>query len=402
MKKQKIGPMYILIGACASGLYIASAGLGNCLGLFYRSLAAAIGSGIGSVSLCITMCAVVTGFAAKLMPVILKRFPFKLIILAGTGMLVGGTFVSSFATAFPMLLVCFLVKGLGGCLIGMTSINYVVDNWFYEGSGTVLGVGMSMSGVVAALLSPWFSSMIEANGWQFSLRTLSMVSLLFCLPMLLLGKTRPEDRGMIPYGEAAQKKSKQAPGEADLPVVKDYTYYAILVIMFLITAAFCMVNHVATYASSIGLTPAVGALLVSTTMIGNMVFKLLIGYFCDRINPLRTSIIAFSFVALSFLLFIVGTHVVWINFVAAACLGSVFGCSTIAVGQIIKMVYDRALFSRIYTTTLMVSSLASASFGILTGYSFDWFGTYLPALSVYFVTTVITVILLISIERKTA
>ena len=89
MRKQKNSLMYLVIMVCASGLYIAGAGLANCLGLFYKSLASAIGGGIGDVSLCITMSSVITGFAAKLMPTVLKRFPFKGIVAAGTLMLAG-------------------------------------------------------------------------------------------------------------------------------------------------------------------------------------------------------------------------------------------------------------------------------------------------------------------------
>ncbi len=401
MIKGKNRLMYLAIMGCASGLYIAGSGLANCLGLFYTSLAAAIGSGIGAVSTCVTMSSVVTGFTAKLMPRILKKFPFRAIVAAGTLMLAGGLAASAHVTSVPLLAACFILKGFGGCLIGMTSINFLVDNWFYTGSGTVLGVAMSMSGIVAAILSPCFSRIIESQGWQFALMMLAAVSILFCLPALTASAS-PEEKKMRPYGESAGKKTP-ATGvqDASQPALqKDFTYYAVIAIMFLITASFCMVFHIATYASSIGLSSTTGALLMSTTMIGNMVCKLVMGLLCDKINPLRTSILAYSFVALSFLLFIAGTRLTWINFVAAAFLGAVYFCSTLSVGQIIKMLYDRALFSRIYASSLMVSSLASAVFGILTGYSYDWFGSYLPALCVYFVLTLSAVVLLVLLNKR--
>lgn len=401
MKKQKNYLMYIVIMGCASGLYIAGAGLANCLGLFYKSLAAAINSGIGAVSLCVTMSSVVTGFAAKLMPIILKKFPFQAIVAAGALMTAGGIAASSYVTSVPMLAICFVVKGFGGCLIGMTSINFLVDSWFYTGSGTVLGVGMSMSGIVAAVLSPCFSGMIESRGWQFAINILAVVSLLFCLPALT-AKANPKEKGMQPYGIKAEKKGETAEKQdvTEGSVRKDFTYYAVIAVMFLITAAFCMVSHLATYASSIGLAPTTGALLVSTTMISNMAFKLIMGFLCDKINPLRTSILSFSFVTLSFFLFIVGTRVSWVSFAASAFLGAVFFCSTLAVGQIVKMLYDRALFSRIYSSALMISSIASAIFGTLTGYFYDWFDTYLPALCIYFTLSFSSVVLLIVLNKR--
>ena len=402
MRKHKSTLMYFLIVACASGLYIAGPGLANCLGLFYNSMASAIGGGIGDVSLCITMSSVVTGVSAKLMPTILKKFPFKGIVALGTVLLAGGIAASAHATSVPALAVCFIVKGFGGCLIGMTSINYLVDNWFYQGSGTVLGVGMSMSGIVTAVLSPYFSNIIENRGWQFAITILALVSVLFCLPVF--GSTSaPEQWSMQPYGadRGAQRKTA-APEQrgVEVPLVKDFTYYAILMVMFLITISFCMVSHIATYASSVGMSATSGALLVSTAMIGNMIFKLAMGFLCDKINPLRTSIISFSFVAMAFFLFIVGTKIQWMNFAAAALFGAVFFCSTLAVGQIIKMLYDRELCSRIYSTALMTSSIASAVFGTLTGYAYDWFGTYLPALWVYFILSFSAVVLLVVLDRR--
>ncbi|MCI9654936.1 MAG: MFS transporter [Lawsonibacter sp.] len=401
MRKQKNSLMYLVIMVCASGLYIAGAGLANCLGLFYKSLASAIGGGIGDVSLCITMSSVITGFAAKLMPTVLKRFPFKGIVAAGTLMLAGGIVASSHAASVPVLAICFIVKGLGGCLIGMTSINFLVDNWFSKGSGTVLGIAMSMSGIVAAILSPCFSSIIENRGWQFAIIIFAVVSVLFCLPVFGAAVT-PEKKSMQPYGGEDNKgpASAETQDRPEKPLVKDFTYYTIIMVMFLITAAFCMVSHIATYASSIGLAPTTGALLLSTIMISNMAFKLVMGFLCDKIDPLRTSIISFSFVTLAFLLFIAGTRVSWLNFAAAVLFGAVFFCSTLAVGQIIKMLYDREMFSRIYASALMISSIASAVFGTLTGYSYDWFGTYLPALCVYFTLSFSAVVLLITLNRR--
>ena len=392
--------MYIAIMACASGLYIAGPGLANCLSLFYKSMASAINGGIGDVSLCITMSSVITGFAAKLMPTILKKFPFKGIVALGTLMVAGGVAASTLATSVPVLAVCFLIKGLGGCLIGMTSINFLVDNWFSRGSGTVLGVAMSMSGIVTAILSPIFSSIIQQRGWQFAITILAVVTVCFCLPALGAAVS-PELKSMQPYG--GERKLKAAPDTADKagqPFKKDFNYRAIIAVMFLVTAAFCMVSHLATFASSVGMSASSGALMVSTAMIGNMLFKLAMGFLCDRINPLRTSIMGFSCVTLAFLLFIIGTKILWVNFIAAAFLGAVFFCSTLAVGQIIKMLYNREQFSRIYSTSLMISSLASAVFGTLTGYAYDWFGTYLPALWVFFAVSFCSVVLLVLMNRR--
>ena len=399
--KDKNRWMYLLAAVSASCLYIASAGLSNCLGLFYKSLAASIGSGIGAVSLCVTMGSVVTGFAAKLMPVILKKFPFRGIVGAGMLLIAGGIAAGSRAASVPFLALCFFAKGLGGCLIGMTTINFLVDNWFYTGSGTVLGTGMSMSGIVAAVLSPCFSRLIEGRGWQTAMVVLACLSALFCIPALTVS-AKPEKRGLRPFG-GKNEEAKQTSGaeKTEAPALKkDFTYYAVIGLMFLITACFCMVLHIATFASSAGLSPTAGALMLSANMIANMLFKLVMGYLCDRINPIRASLISYSCVALAFLLFIAGTRVAWVNFVGAAFLGAVYFSSTLAVGQIIKMLYDRALFSRIYATALMVSSIASAVFGVLTGYAYDWFGSYLPALCTFFVLSGIAIALLISLNRQ--
>lgn len=401
MSKLRLKPIYLAVAACAGCMYIAGAGLANCQGLFYKSIAAAIGSGIGAVSLCTTISAVVTGTAAKLMPTLLRKYPFKLVIFAGVLIVTASYMGTTVATNFPMLAACFVLKGFGSCLIGSTSLNFLVDNWFRKGSGTVLGIAMSLTGIVTAVFSPIFSSLIESRGWQFAMIVMGFISILFCLPLAAI-KVTPEEKGLRAYGaeESAEPVQPVAVTTEELPLVKDFTYYVLIVVMFMATVSFCMVHHVATYASSIGLSATTGALLVSTTMIGNMVFKLLMGFLCDKINPLRTSIISFALATLAFFLFLVAFQIPQLVFLAASIFGVIFFNSTLAVGQIIKMLYDRALFTRIYAVILFTSSIANVIFGTLTGYMYDWFGTYFPAMCIFFLFSLIATVLLIMLNNR--
>ena len=56
----------------------------------------------------------------------------------------------------------------------------------------------------------------------------------------------PEKKSMQPYGGEDNKgpASAETQDRPEKPLVKDFTYYTIIMVMFLITAAFCMVSHI--------------------------------------------------------------------------------------------------------------------------------------------------------------
>ena len=92
--------------------------------------------------------------------------------------------------------------GVSGCSNAVTSA--ITTNWFAEKRGFALGLVMSGLGVGQLILIPASLFMVNGIGWRTTMATLSIVIMLVVGPLFIfLLRSRPEEKGLRPYGYAA-------------------------------------------------------------------------------------------------------------------------------------------------------------------------------------------------------
>lgn len=94
---------------------------------------------------------------------------------------------------------CFVGLGFFGCSYAVVPV--IVNTWFVEKNGSVMGATAACGGIVAMVLSMVFPTLIESMGWRTGYVFLGVVVSLLTVPAgaLLLHST-PEDVGLEPYG----------------------------------------------------------------------------------------------------------------------------------------------------------------------------------------------------------
>jgi MFS family permease len=106
-------------------------------------------------------------------------------------------------TPLQFYLVYGVLLGIGSAGMGVVVCNPSVGKWFIRKRGLAIGIttmGISF-GTIA--LTPMSGFIVENHGWQSGFLFLGIVTLFIgvTLSQLLLGKTRPEDYGLLPDGE---------------------------------------------------------------------------------------------------------------------------------------------------------------------------------------------------------
>jgi sugar phosphate permease len=132
-----------------------------------------------------------------------KMAPRWIITLGASVAALGFILTSLIKTPLQFYLVYGILLGIGSAGMGVVVCNPSVGKWFIRKRGIAIGIttmGISF-GTIA--LTPLSGYIVKAHGWQGGFLFLGAVTLIVgvSLSQLLLGKTRPEDYGLLPDGE---------------------------------------------------------------------------------------------------------------------------------------------------------------------------------------------------------
>lgn len=380
-KRNKTYPWLVVL--CCCGLATASLAITvNAGGIFFTPVAKALNVGIGQVSLFLTIMNLTSGFVGPLTVKLFKRFDLRLVIGAGAALAALCYVGLSRITAIWQMYVLALILGLANTCFGIVVVSLIVGNWFYKHSGLAMGIAMSFSGVMGAVLSPVFNALIENFGWRTTYVWTAAIVVVATLPTVLFARLHPKDMGLIQYGADEKAEAKQeTAAKADTPQSKGLGMLICLCVIALLCAFVTgMGSHMAGYASSIGLTSSTGALMLSMTMIGNSSSKMIMGTLCDMIGPRRACTLMLSVSALGFVLlsFLHGTGT-WVMMLAALLVGAVYSYTGVGLSIMTRDILGNEDFATSYSYVTTMSFLGSAVAYTIIGFSYDTFGSYVPA-----------------------
>ena len=196
----------------------------------------------------------------------------------------------------------------GNTMAGLTATTIVV-NWFDRRRATALGVsqlGASLGGMVMA---PVVAALVAARGWRGAYEVLGFAVLCLVPAVWALAVGRPEDRDLLPDGEAHDpERPPAAPGAAGEPTpfrtadgLREPNLWLISVatgLAFMATTA--LINHIVAFGQDAGFGTAEAALLASVLSAGAALGKLVFGWLCDRMGARPAFIVSLACQALGF------------------------------------------------------------------------------------------------------
>jgi len=219
----------------------------------------------------------------------------------------------------------------------------LINHWFVKKRGRAQGIAATGMPVGTLVLSPLSQYLVLAWGWRTTMFFWAGVTFVLLLPLTLLVRNKPEDKGYGPDGDSAsdnmspgrvpQPKARNLTGKIDVNPSITLAEAARNRSFWLISAAqlMCgigcgfMMTHIVIFATDVGYSEMIGASLLSVQGGLNLVGVLLTGHISDRY--MRSRVLSFTHVVRSLSFFIVvvfillGNGSLWMLYVAMVLFG---------------------------------------------------------------------------------
>lgn len=350
-------------------------------GVFFKPIAADLGWSRSAISGALSFRMIVTALLMIPFTVLSDRYGPRLVVVPSV--LVLGAAVALTGTV-NSLWQLYVVQGvLIGLATGVPNVIVLttVAKWHTRRSGLALGI-TSAGGGLGSIVFPLLSNrLIEIVGWRSGLFVLgAVIAIVGVSSSLLL-------RNPVSWLESgAERKTAGTKGTAfdvwkELPRYTRQPVFLSLAVMFLLFATtFGMLNnHFVNYATDVGVTAAVAAVMVSAMGLASLTGRLSSGLLSDRFG-VRNSLVACFAVVVVGIALLTWNASIGIMWVAVAFLGLGQGGELPLVPAIVGERYGK---ERLTTVTGMVQTfvmVGSALGPYVGGAIFDWTGSYFWAL----------------------
>lgn len=180
--------------------------LNNIVSLHLLPVTEELGISRGSFSLAFSVRPLVGFFGTLFTGVLLMKLGFRK--LCAIFLMVG-------AAAFVVLGLSqnALMLGIASAMMGFSEafcttavVSRVVTTWFHSRQGMILGFVTASTGLGGSLFSIILSRVIEQNSWRHSYFLCALLVAMVAVLIFLLGRDRPEDMGLMPFGAGSSNK----------------------------------------------------------------------------------------------------------------------------------------------------------------------------------------------------
>lgn len=401
--KEKTNKHWVVLVAL-SFLAMTSLGLvNNVSGIFLSPISQDLNVLRGSISLHVTLTQISSAVVGIFVPKLIENFPLKKIILTGVIAAAGSTVLLGFANQLWQFNLLGIARGLGAGLIALVPLTMIINRWFHSKQGTATSIVMTAPGIIGVIASPVFSALIEQFSWRVSYITLGIVmAILSLFPLLYPFGFDPEQEGIKPYGyeeneEEEQESSSTSKKNTARIVTGPLVFY--MIIAFLISGITSFNQHLPGLANSFGHSAVIGGTMLSAAMVGNIVFKLLIGVIIDKADSLKASLLFLGVTALSAIgLTFVSTELLLI--VLSFGMGSIYSVSTVGLTTLTSYFFGARNFGRVYPTVSFFKSFGVALFLSFYGYIYDFTGTFTPNIALVLIMIIFSAAVMIYSEKR--
>ena len=301
-------------------------------------------------------------------------------------------FLSQFIGGFwSFTLVYLLMVSLGNSIAFQHAMFAGINQWFRRRRSLALSILAAVSSLGGLFIVPSMNVVIEQWSWETASLLAGLAYLIFLLPLAFFFVNRPEDRGLLPDGDASPPSSAGArSGDGRRQVLRDYTVReALHTRAYWLLMLGAGLRQIATLGILVSIVPILEDKGVSRQMAANLtgamfginfLARLLLGYLGDKWPKglLLAGSLAAEAVALGFLYFgqwdagAIGI-ILLVSFIILEGFGDGAG---IIVWAALGDYYGRDRFATLRGYITFSHSWALVASPVYVGWVFDYFGNY--------------------------
>lgn len=332
------------------------------------------------------------------------------LMILGGAIAAAGLVLFAFSQSLWMFYAAGLTIGVG---VGM-SVQYVpivvVNRWFIEKRGTVLGAVLAGSGVGGMILGFVVPPLIGSIGWRSTMLVMAAImGATTILPGIFMIRNNPEDEGLVPYGAPpADKllttaKDEWEPGMSQQEALKNPWFWVLLAALAIFGITYGMTQHLVNYLNLAPWGVPVSAQVISTIVVLATVllipYKPLLGWVVDKIGLEKTLVLAFAIASIGFIIFAFArTPAVFIGSIFFVAVGLATG--TVTPPLIGERAFGQRDFSKLWGILGMAYPVGLSVGASLWGLIPDFTGTYFWGFVAVPVVTAVYVISFLLVIRN--
>ena len=192
---------WIVAGVTFLTLLVA-AGVRSTPGILIVPLEQEFGWSRATISVAVSVNLVLYGLMGPFAAALLDRVGVRATVMMALALVAVGVALTTLMTApWQLVLLWGLVVGGGTGMSALALGAAVVNRWFKERRGLVMGVLTGSTATGQLLFLPLMAWVVERYGWRLAVLGIAAVSLLVVPLVGLLMRDRPADVGLAPYGD---------------------------------------------------------------------------------------------------------------------------------------------------------------------------------------------------------
>ncbi len=372
----------------------------NCLGLFLVPITQSLGLTRAQFNANSSIAAVVGVVASLLIGRLMDRHSIRLLGILSVAITVLDMFLWSFVTALWQMYLLSFVAGFVVISGARLLISILIANWFDAKRGLALSIALSGSGVGGVVMSQLCAWLIATDGWRPAFRIVSVVTLVFALPLTLTFRNRPADIGLEPYGAGSQAKPASPDGsELDRRAVIRSTAFWVLMAGFFFTGVINggVILNISASLTDAGHTTAFAANIVSVQLLALIVGKISLGAVYDRFGIASGTLLGSVTTVLATASMLLA-HTDWAPPLFALCFGFGTCLGTVAPPLMVTSHFGGRHLGSLVGAVTAIEMFGVALGAVLMGRTHDITGTYaLGWIALTAAGVIMTALLLLSV-----
>ncbi len=299
---------YVVVGAFIT--IAINYGSRYCFGVFLKPMCEDLGWSRSVVSLAASLAILFYGVGGIISGRLLDRFAPRRLIMIGAAISALGFILTPFvSTPLQLYLIFGVLYGLGAAFFGTAVCVSSAGKWFIRRRGLAIGIATMGIGFGTMVLTPLAGFIVKYFDWKTGFIVLGVLTFVLCtaVAQLFMGKTHPEEYGLLPDGatklpdgpERSPEASSLSYKETTILLLSDPRFWVIAACFgFAVMAQMTVIIHQVAYAEEYGIDRIVAASTLGIIGIASIAGRFFFGWLSDQVSdPKHSACLGFTCMA---------------------------------------------------------------------------------------------------------